>query len=345
MKPAKFKRYSVMAQIGLWLILFTVMFVDSLVYDDGFNGFLFAANFVVINVIMVYLHYWLILPLFIKRKRITYFCVVIPFLLFFSCLIFLMDWILPYDYPDDVEVESFLEMFAYTLPIGVLLLAGSSLYYFIEQWFQNIDREANLKNQKLEAELNFLKSQINPHFLFNTLNNIYSYVQMGNEKSGPMLERLSSVLRFMVYDCTSEQVELTKELTAIEDLLEINKMKNSEQENITLTSSGVKGFHLVAPLILVNLVENACKHSNAVSNPEGFIKVDVNINDQDECICEIANSVKPKSNLVQGEVGGVGLQNVMQRLELQYGDRYSFEKIEENNVYRLILKLPLERKK
>ena len=118
-----------------------------------------------------------------------------------------------------------------------------------------------------------MKSQINPHFLFNTLNNIYAFAQTGNEKTAPMLERLSSILRFMVYDCSEEKVELIKELNAVEDLLEIYKMKNSEQRNIQFVSEGVKGFPLVAPLIIVNFVENAFKHSDAVSNPNGFIHV------------------------------------------------------------------------
>ena len=116
-----------------------------------------------------------------------------------------------------------------------------------------------LKNQKLEAELNFLKSQINPHFLFNTLNNIYAYAQIGNEKTAPMLERLSAILRFMVYDCSEDRVGFTKELEAIEHLLEIQKMKNSKQQNIYFSQKGVKGYHLIAPLIIVNLIENGHK--------------------------------------------------------------------------------------
>lgn len=158
-----------------------------------------------------------------------------------------------------------------------------------------------------------------------------------------MLERLSSILRFMVYDCKEDRVSLSKELTAVEDLLEIHKMKNSEQRNIKLETSGVKRFHLTAPLIIVNFVENACKHSDAVSNPKGFIHVHISVDEKDQCRCNISNSVKKKST-VKSNYQGVGLQNIKKRLELQYGNTYQLTEELNNGTYFLKLQIPLERK-
>ena len=344
MEQRKFNKYSVIAQAGAWLTLYAVMFLDSIQYDDGYNGILYATNFVLFAMIMVYVHYQLVLPVLIRGYKWTYGLLILPYIFLLGNLAYLADTFLPYDYAPEEELETYWGMLSYTLPVFVLLLAGSGFYYFVELWFKNIKKEAHLRNEKLEAELNFLKSQINPHFLFNTLNNIYSYVQTGNEKSGPMLERLSSVLRFMVYDCSEEKVELQKELDAVEDLLVIHKMKNSGQENIRFEVNGVRGYHLIAPLIIVNLVENACKHSDAVSNPEGFIDVKVSVNGSDECLCEISNSVKVKT-AANTKYGGVGLDNVIQRLELQYEDQYSMEKVEEDRKYYLKVKMPLERKR
>ena len=112
-----------------------------------------------------------------------------------------------------------------------------------------------------------------------------------------MLERLSSILRFMVYDCSENRVGLSKEITAVEDLLEIHKMKNSEQRNIELQVSGVKGFHLIAPLIIVNFVENACKHSDVVNNPEGFLHIHISVDDADHCLLELSNTFRPKAKI------------------------------------------------
>lgn len=342
MEIAQFRKYSIWGQIATWFMLFMVMFMADAPYVGVFSAAMYALNFVVAQVGLVYTHYHLVFPFFIKGKKALYFFLALLCLIFFTFFGYFFDMVMPYEYYGE-DYETLWDSFYYTFPISILLVGGSTAYYFVEAWYKNIKKEGLLRNEKLEAELNFLKSQINPHFLFNTLNNIYSYVQTGNEKSAPMLERLSSVLRFMVYDCSEEKVELSKELEAVDDLLEIYKMKNSDQQNIELISQGVKGFHLIAPLIIVNMVENACKHSDAVSNPKGFIRVELRVDERDRCICEIANTIKTHSNM-ENKYGGVGHGNVVKRLELQYGDQYQLENEKKEGVYRIKVSMPLERK-
>ncbi|MCE7997008.1 MAG: histidine kinase [Roseivirga sp.] len=342
MESTQFRKYSIWGQIGFWFMLFMVMFMADAPYVGVLSAAIYALNLVVAEIGLVYTHYHFVFPFFVKGKKALYFPLALLCIVFFSSFSYFYDAAMPYEY-DGEDYETFWESFSYTFPISILLVAGSSAYYFVEAWYKNIRKEGLLRNEKLEAELNFLKSQINPHFLFNTLNNIYSYVQTGNEKSAPMLERLSSVLRFMVYDCSEEKVELSKELEAVDDLLEIYKMKNSGQQNIELISQGAKGFHLIAPLIIVNMVENACKHSDAVSNPKGFIRVELKVDETDRCICEIANTIKAHSN-TENKYGGIGHSNVVKRLELQYGDNYQLENEEKEGVYRIKVSMPLERK-
>lgn len=342
MEKTQFRKYSIRIQVGVWLLFFLIMFGADVPYLGVFYSSLYALQFVLIQVTQVYLYYHLVFPLFHRGQKTLFFLLVIPMVLLFSSIGHIIDITIFAEYPED-GYESYWESFLYTFPISLLLVSASSAYYFVEAWYRNIRKEGLLRNEKLEAELNFLKSQINPHFLFNTLNNIYSYVQTGNEKSAFMLERLSSVLRFMVYDCSEEKVELNKELEAVDDLLEIYKMKNSDQQNISLNISGVKGYHLIAPLIIVNLVENACKHSDAVSNPAGFLKVDLEVDEADLCVCEISNTVKTRKG-PQTKYGGVGHENVVKRLELQYGDDYTLENEEKEGVYRIRVSMPLERK-
>lgn len=342
MEKSQFRKYSIRIQIGLWLVLLLVIFGADAPYLGVYEAAYYAFQFVLIQVVQVYLYYHFVFPLFHNGKKGLYFVLVVPMVFLFSSVGHLFDVLIFQEYPED-GYESYGEALLYTFPISLLMIAGASSYYFVEAWYKGIKKESMLRSDKLEAELNFLKSQINPHFLFNTLNNIYSYVQTGNEKSAPMLERLSSVLRFMVYDCSEEKVELNKELAAVDDLLEIYKMKNSGQENISLSVNGVKGYHLIAPLIIVNLVENACKHSDAVSNPAGFLKVELLVDDTDRCVCEISNTIKKHSS-IETKYGGVGHENVVKRLELQYGERYQLETSQEHGVYRLRVSMPLERK-
>lgn len=343
MQKSQFQKYSLLGQIGLWFIFFMISFLEQIPYEPFFDSFIYALNYAGILAIMIYVHYYKLLPIYLKGNRLTYLGSTILMIIILGATYTLIDENLPFEseYADDEGDEW--QYIVYDILLIILVLAVSSLYYFVEKWQQNIQKESLLKTEKLQAELNFLKSQINPHFLFNTLNNIYSFAQTDNPKTAPMLERLSSILRFMVYDCSEKQVELSKELQAVEDLLEIYKMKNSEQRNIHFVTEGIKRFHLVAPLIIVNFIENAFKHSDAVSNPDGFIHIQITVDENDHCLCNISNSIRKKVE-ANSPYQGVGLENVKKRLEMQYEDNYQLiEKKKENN-YHVYLQIPLERK-
>ena len=238
MNKTAFDKYSRIGQVGLWLLLFLIIFMAEVPYSGFMYAAFYAFNFVLFQVALVYTHYQLVLPMLIKGKKWAYFPLAIIAVAFFNALGVASDLLLitytDIDYGEEVGWEAIMYLF----PLSALIVAGSSCYHFVEKGYQSIQKEGALVSEKLQAELNFLKSQINPHFLFNTLNNIYSYVQTGHDHAAPMLERLSSILRFMVYDCMENRVELVKEMQAVENLMEIHKMKNTDQKNITLTMGG-----------------------------------------------------------------------------------------------------------
>ena len=294
------------------------------------------------SMVVVYVHYYRLLPLLFKKRYTSYIVLTLLTLAVVNLLYIMVDYVLPFDYPME---QSFLVSYGYNLLSLVLVIIISSMFYYVREWHLGREREEHLRAVKLQTELNFLRSQINPHFLFNTLNNIYSYVQTGNEKTAPMIERLSRILRFMVYDCDNSTVELNKEIEAIESLLEIHRMKNSRQENIRFNYSGNKGYHLIAPLILMNLVENACKHSSAAGDPEGFIHVEASVSNEDSLHFTISNSVRPPTESSTLKYSGLGLENIRKRLSLLYGTDHSMSEKNDGKVYVLKLKIPLERKK
>ncbi len=343
-RASAFRLYSILGQLGGWTILLLIFSIEEMDYSDVGVSLAYGFCKTLVWPLAVYPHYYGLLPMLQKGRTWLYAILIFVLLFFTASLSVLVDQIFPfdYDYDYDQDLDFWGNVFYYFLLVG-LITAVSSLYYFIEIWQTNQERSFQLRQQKLEAELNFLKSQINPHFLFNTLNNIYSYVQTGNERAGTMLERLSSILRFMVYEGSSDLVRLQQELEAVENLLEINKMKNSRQSNIVLHSKGVKGYHLIAPLIIVNFVENACKHSDVISNLDGFIKVEVEVKEGDLCILKIANSVGKRKSLKQ-EYGGLGMENMMKRLQLQYGSNFKLEQQQQGNRYEVNLEIPLTRK-
>ena len=341
MKEATFRRISVWGQIGLWVILFLIYGMDEWGYSSLGRSFFLSALHIAITVGLVYFHYYILLPYFVARRRWIYFPCTFLLISAFAALSYLIDNNFPFPY--DYEPYFWWD-YIYNLFFGALLLAVTSIYYFVEAWFRNIQKESALRTEKLQAEVNFLKSQINPHFLFNTLNNIYSFAQTGNKKTAPMLERLSNILRFMVYDCSEEQVSLDKEIRAVDDLIEIYKMKNSEQKNISFTVEGVKSYLLTSPLIIVNVIENAFKHSDAINNKDGFIKIELVVAEKDQCQLEVSNSVKKRSNPHTESQGGLGLSNIKKRLELQYGVEHNMNEELKDGVYNLKLEFPLNRK-
>ena len=341
MEQSTFRKYIIWGQIAAWIILFLINFIEELEFEHPLNAFLFGLSSIAYLIPTVYIHYYCLLPIFYQGKKWIYAIATFFLISFFIVVYEVIDSFIPTNYPEEVEIGG---DYLYYFLLSTIVTASFSLFYFVEAWYENFKREALLKNEKLQTELNFLKSQINPHFLFNTLNNIYSYAQTGNEKTAPMLERLSAILRFMVYDCGEERVVLNKELSAIEDLLEIHKMKNSKQQNIQFSSKGVKGYHLIAPLILVNFVENACKHSDTISNPKGYIKIKLLVDELDNCQFSIENTFKQK-NGITSKYQGVGLTNIKKRLALQYENDYLFSERKEGQVYHIELKIPLERKR
>ncbi len=329
-----------MAQLGVWTILFMIYCLEALDYTSFFGAIVYTLSNLSIPIVAAYWHYFILLPLLGQSRYWIYIPLTLLLLLSSAFLSFLVNF---YLFGDQEYYQYFLSNYIYDFLLHMIIVAVLSLRYFVEAWYRNLTTESLLRNEKLKAELSFLKSQINPHFLFNTLNNIYAYAQTGNEKTAPMLERLSSILRFMVYDCAADRVELAKEVEAIEDLLEIHKMKNSTQPNIQLSVEGVRRYHLIAPLIMVNLVENACKHSDATTSSQGFIDIKIRVDENDLACLEIRNSVKRRQQVVQ--VGGLGLDNMRKRLELQYQEAYVWQEEKGAQQYYLKLELPLERKK
>ncbi|MEO1436500.1 MAG: histidine kinase [Bacteroidota bacterium] len=346
MERIQFKRLVIRAQVIAWTALFLMFALEGWDYYEPAGAIIYGLVEVLLYGAAVYIHYAYLLP-FWKQQRLQLYIGSTILLLSTFALLFYFKMILLWGFDDTSNfwIEDFGGNFLYYLLLIGIFVAASSLFYFVEAWHTNLQKETELKNEKLQAELSFLRSQINPHFLFNTLNNIYAYAQSGHEKTAPMIDRLSSILRFMVYDCQEERVELNKEYQAINDLLEIYKMKNSAQQNIRLRADGIKRYHLIAPLILVNLVENACKHSDAVNNPEGFIHVDLSVNTDQSCTAVIANSMKKSVQHRSGsKYGGVGLDNVLKRLQLQYGDQYQMAQEIQDHIFELTVQIPLERK-
>jgi len=175
--------------------------------------------------------------------------------------------------------------------------------------------EEQLKTQKLEAELRFLKAQVNPHFLFNTLNNIYSLSVTKSDSAPDMILKLSDMMSFMLYDCQGESVDLSQEIDYLQNYLALQQLKKSGQLNVSLEIQGDPNGIRLTPMLFIPFFENAFKHGNIDDVQNGYLTSSFQI-ENDKIEFKITNSLSSKVR--EYEQGGVGLANVRKRMELLY---------------------------
>jgi uncharacterized membrane protein YhaH (DUF805 family) len=209
-----------------------------------------------------------------------------------------------------------LKMFLVTALIYFVLMIFSGLYQLLEN-------RRELDTRHAEAQLNYLKAQINPHFLFNTLNNIYAAATLQHPNTAQMVLRLSDLLRYVTYDGQADQVPLAKEIAQIRAYLELFQLKSETSLPITLSIDGNTEDCSIEPLLLLPLIENALKHGDLETNPAGFLRIHLQ-KEPDRLVFLVENSFDPQ-NQQKDEQSGVGLENVQKRLELQYRGRHNFE--------------------
>lgn len=225
------------------------------------------------------------------------------------------------------------------LPMLLATFANTVTEAFI--WVSQSTREAaQLKSEKLEAELKFLKSQINPHFLFNALNNIYTLTVINPPIAGNSLLKLSEMLRYLLYECDADKVRLDRELTYLRNYIDLFELKDEEPLNITFDAQDVETDVLVAPLLFIPFVENAFKHSQIEDLENGWIIITI-LGDTEQLYFEVKNSV-PELAFSKDSVGGIGLKNVRRQLELLYPNKHQLEVERESGCFGVYLTLYLD---
>lgn len=224
-----------------------------------------------------------------------------------------------------------------TFPSVMAILLLSILYRMFTQKKLKEKQEITFKNEHLLSEMKFLKSQVNPHFLFNSLNNIYALVYLKSERAPTMLMKLSEMLRYMLYECNDEWVPLAKEIAYIENYIELQQLKTEHPQNIIANFGKIETDKLIPPLLLIPFVENSFKHSRIEDTKNGWISMHLTSTDNGIQFI-IVNSI-PSKPIAKDEVGGIGLKNVKRRLELLYPNNYELTINKTGGEYSVVLNL------
>ncbi len=222
------------------------------------------------------------------------------------------------------------KMFVMIYPVTFTATAIKLLKY----WYTNQKAQQVLKEEKLQAELKFLKTQIHPHFLFNTLNNLYALTLKKSERAPDMVLKLSELINYMLYECTSDEVPLAKEIKFIRNYIDIEKMRYGDKLDVDIRITGEVNDRTIAPLILLPFVENCFKHGASEELSQSWVKVSVDAQEH-VILIKVENNKTNGNGHARKE--GIGIQNVKRRLDLLYPEQYELKIMNGEETFLVVL--------
>ncbi|MBN8824994.1 MULTISPECIES: histidine kinase [unclassified Spirosoma] len=211
-----------------------------------------------------------------------------------------------------------------------------ALYYFIQSWYEERFRVHQLVQQTTKAELNLLKAQVQPHFVFNTLNNIYSTALTSSPETATLIAHLSGFLEYNLYESNQATVPLATEISYIEHYIELQKNRYGPKLDVSINVYTPIHDLQIAPLLLLPLVENCFKHGVTKSVGLSWIRIDI-ARQPGQFSVKIANSKDEQGAMPVSDMGGIGLSNVKKRLSLLYPDAHELTSIDEPHAYLICL--------
>lgn len=192
-------------------------------------------------------------------------------------------------------------------------------------WMRQEREKKIMEKEHIQTELKFLKSQINPHFLFNTLNSLYALTLKNDPIAPDIVLKLSDIMRYILYECNEKYVRLERELSYIRNYLDLEQLRHGPQALITLEVKGQANDLMIAPMIFIPFLENSFKHGLLHNLSEGFVHVQFQI-EEGKLWFKISNSKPTHYHKPTGkQVGGIGLNNIRRRLDLLYPDLYKID--------------------
>jgi two-component system, LytTR family, sensor kinase len=358
--------YRTSKTLGLHLIIWAVLFFLNFLFLNNFKvpfDFIFHIKLWLIYIFLFYVNFYLLMPALLFKKKVFFY--ILSSILLITGTFFIKSQIEMRKFDKGFLVNKSWEKRMgppehqrHKLPVfkprfeklppprfefmplyGLLLVfAASTSLRLIQKWQDDEKRKTEIEKERVSTELLFLKQQINPHFLFNALNNIYSLTLNTSSPASEAVLKLSSILRYMLYDTEHAEVLLKDELNIIVDFIELQKIRITEKVKVGYQVIGDPGNLKIAPLLLIPIIENAFKHG--VDNvKESFIEITVKIESNQ---LELTVRNKIVNNLLEKDTtAGIGIKNIKRRLDLLYPDKYSYEASDKDSVFYVELKLNL----
>jgi LytS/YehU family sensor histidine kinase len=325
----------------LWACLFVVflfIFAESL--HPYPIDFIYTIGYLSTAIAPVLINFYILIPKFLKTEKYLLYLItfVITLLAFNKLSALYFERCIDYLFPDYYFISYHSNTTLFT--IYSLLLVGTTLIKLSADWFyfnRQENRELKIRNQQIQTQLSLLRSQINPHFLFNSLNVIYALAIEKKMETKDAIVQLSDILRYVIYDSNTPRVSLKDEITLLKNYIEFQKFRQKETGNITFNCKIDNQNYQIYPMLLIPLVENSFKYGIKGDINNTFLNIDLSLQN-DEFIFHIENNYSP-DQLKPNQHSGVGLENIRKNLEIVYAKTHEFKIVKTKDTFRVILKL------
>ncbi len=326
--------------IFFWMLVFGVWFFLRV---DDYSLESTAFNVTLIKVAelaaMIYITNYILIPQLLYKKQYVWFAIIFVVMIFCSSIIKmnilgrLLNSYQLINWSDNLKKS----LYDNIIPHFFLVIAGAAIKLMFD-YGRLQQRMAETAREKAEAELNFLKSQINPHFVFNSLNSVYFLINKENTEARDALHKFSEMLRYQLYEINDDKIPIEKEINYLKDYVDLQQLRKDEKYTVQFNcTSDIKGFS-IEPLLLIPFVENAFKHISHFSDKINFIKVDMLMVNR-TFVFSVINSKEMQQTTEQH--GGIGLNNVKRRLELLYPGRHELKINDTGSNFAVQLNLQL----
>lgn len=322
----------------IWLAIFTFLFIQASWLGTEISicmALLMSLNMILIAIVTLYLF---IPKLLIKEKKILYLLISIFMIIALTYMSVRTEmYILThFEAPLVLEIKAPFAAGKFSF-LYILVYTVCNITYFMKRIAEDARQKEELVSEKKALEIKVLKSQINSHFLFNALNNIYSMTYFKDEYTSGYVLKLSQMMRYVLEDCELELTPLNKEIEYIENFIDFQKLRFEDDKDITFTYNITNNCNVsIPPMIFQPLVENCFKHSPLDVEKDSYIHIHLDVDDkQMKFVAE--NSQPILKHRPQKNSGGIGVENVRRRLSLHYGDKYEFMRHDNSESFRVEL--------
>jgi LytS/YehU family sensor histidine kinase len=327
----------VVLHVCFWALYLSYRVYDIQEYIGVKHAFIYVSLPMAFTLIASYLHYFFILPEWLASKKSAPYFVKLFIVLaaVITLRIIAENQVFPSITPDPDYYKTLkLSRVISTLWDTLAFIVFTGMIRFTVNWFVLENRKKQLENEKLVAELNYLKAQINPHFLFNTLHNLNYLVYSKSENATEVIIKLSNIMRYMIYEANKNEVALQKEIAYMHDYIALESLRLNQSFTLDFNVQGSTREIHIAPLVLITFLENAFKHGVSDQEEKCWIKADLSVSPE-QIRFTVANKKLKKTQ--ERERSGFGLENVTKRLQLIYPERHSIRIENGTDIFQIDL--------